>query len=183
MELELELISKSELKLMKLNNIKQILEYNCVRIPKNIEKNLLFELNNITDRKLNVHISFLVDHKSKNIISHGFNFYFKTKKYPFSIHAEINTINKFYKKNTDNYLKKTKKILFIFKISKTGVLGLSKPCRGCANFLSNNYDNLNLSKIYYSVLNENMIELTKEDLLNLENFEYSTGISNKNIKY
>ena len=167
---------------MQLTNIKEILGMDDVIIPTNIENNILFELKNIKKNKYSVHIGFLIDNRSKNIISYGFNFYFKTKSFPFSIHAEINTINKYYKKNLNN-LKKIKKKLFIFKISKTGVLGLSKPCKSCANFLLNNYDNLNLSKIYYSITDNKMVELDKRDLIKLENFNYSTGISNKSDKY
>ena len=72
---------------MQLTNIKEILGMDDVIIPTNIENNILFELKNIKKNKYSVHIGFLIDNRSKNIISYGFNFYFKTKSFPFSIHA------------------------------------------------------------------------------------------------
>ena len=69
---------------------------------------------------------------------------------------------------------KSKKILLIVKVSKTGVIGHSRPCKNCANFILNNYNNINLNKIYYSNKNNILEELSRDNLL-YEKFTISSG--------
>jgi hypothetical protein len=108
--------------------------------------------------------------------------YFKTNTFPFSIHAEINTINKFYKKNNTKLIK-NKKTLYVFKISKTGILGNSLCCKNCINFINNNITNLNLNDVYYSYQhNLKKIELDNINKdLNDNKFKYSSGITKKEL--
>mgnify|MGYP000321216276 FL=1 len=158
------------------NNLNEMLLNNQLILPKNIETNISFHLNNSIH--LNNHISFIVDKSSKIILSYGFNYYLKSDKFPFSLHSEINTINKYYKKRITKSNLKSKKILLIFKISKTGVIGHSRPCKNCVNFILNNYDNLNINKIYYSNKNNQLEYLTKENLLK-DNFTISSGFNKR----
>lgn len=155
-----------------IENISNILLKRNIILPSNIEKSISFSLQNSIH--LNNHVSFIIDKTNKNILAYGFNYYLKSNKFPFSLHSEINTINKYYKKKMTKNIIKCKKILIIFKVSKTGVIGNSRPCQNCVNFILNNYSNLNLNKIYYSNRENILKELTKENLLH-GNFTISSG--------
>lgn len=159
-----------------IHNIMQIFSDNNLTLPDNIANSISFHLNN--SNCLHNHISFIINKNNNKIISYGFNYYLKTDTFPFSLHSEINTINKYYKKKITTNLFKNKKILIIVKISKTGIIGNSKPCKNCANYILNNFDNLNLYKIYYTFKNNILIELTKNELLN-DNFKISAGFKKK----
>jgi tRNA(Arg) A34 adenosine deaminase TadA len=141
-----------------------------------LQSNLIYDISyNLTNNTyINKHLSLLVDYKTKKIITYGFNYYLKSDKFPFSLHSEINTINKHYKKRLNKHIIKSKKILLIIKLSKIGIIGNSKPCQNCANFIYNNYDNLNLYKVMYSTQNNELEELNKLDLLYKE-FKISAG--------
>lgn len=160
-------------------NLIKLLEKYQIYLPSNILYDISYSLEN--NQYLNKHLSLLVDYKRKNIITYGFNYYLKSNKFPFSLHSEINTINKHYKKNLTKNIIKSKKILIIIKLSKIGIIGNSKPCQNCANYIINNYTNLNLTKIYYSTQLNTLEELTKNDLLNNE-FKLSAGFKQGFIK-
>jgi hypothetical protein len=149
-----------------------LLETYHIYLPSNILYDISFNLENNT--YLNKHLSLLIDYKTKQVLTYGFNYYLKSDKFPFSLHSEINTINKHYKKKLTKNLIKTKKILIIIKLSKIGIIGNSKPCQNCANYIYNNYDNLNLSKILYSTQLNTLEYLTKIDLLK-QDFKLSAG--------
>ncbi len=149
-----------------------LLEQYNIYLPSNLLYDISYNLTNNT--YINKHLSLIVDYKTKQIITYGFNYYLKSDKFPFSLHSEINTINKHYKKRLNKNIIKSKKILLIIKLSKIGIIGNSKPCQNCANFIYNNYDNLNLYKIMYSTQNNELEELTKRDLLYKE-FKISAG--------
>lgn len=162
-------------KITNLNNTLELMTllntYN-INLPSNIIFDISFNLFNSTYN--NKHVSLLIDYKSNNIITYGFNYYLKTDTFPFSLHSEINTINKHYKKKNTKNNNKSKKILIILKISKMGTLGNSKPCQNCANYIVNNYNNLNLTKVYYSTKEKTLEELNKNDLTN-QKFKLSAG--------
>lgn len=153
-------------------NIIKLLEKFDIHIPSNILYDISFNLFNNTYS--NKHVSLLINQKTKEIITYGFNYYLKSDKFPFSLHSEVNTINKHYKKKLTKHIMKSKKILIILKVSKIGVIGNSKPCRNCANYIYNNFNNLNLSKIYFSIKGNQLEELTEEDLVH-KNFKLSAG--------
>ena len=156
-----------------------LLEPYNIQIPQNILYDISFNLNN--NKYIHKHLSFLVDAKNGNILTYGFNYYLNSIKFPFSLHSEVNVVNKYYKKNlTKNVNKYYKKNLFVIKLSKTGFIGNSKPCIHCANFLYNNFDNLKLSKIYYSTKINDLEELTKKDLKSKE-FKLAAGFRKHNI--
>jgi len=99
------------------------------------------------------HACLLLDEHGE-LLSYGCNEYYKGQSFPFTLHAEINCINRFYSrkmKQKNSYIKGRKKILIIIRLSKKILkLGQSKPCTRCHNFIENNIDNLNLKKIIYS---------------------------------
>ncbi len=137
--------------------------------PSKIKNNILFNLSN--NKYVNKHFSFLLDLKTNRILCYDTNIYFKSDSFPFSIHAEIQSINRYYKSKT---LSKNKKILLVVKLSKTGIIGNSKCCLNCMRFIRNNFDNLNLKKIYYSILGNELVELSRDDLID-KNFHRSKG--------
>ncbi len=147
-------------------------EYNII-IPSNILYDISFNLNN--NKYLHKHISFLVNAKTNEILNYGFNYYLNSNKFPFSLHSEVNAINKYYKKKLTKNIIKVKKYLFIVKLSKIGIIGNSKPCKHCANYIYNNYDNIKLTKIYYSTKLNKLEELSKNDLLIQTNFKIAAG--------
>lgn len=153
-------------------NLLNILEKYNIYLPSNILYDISYNLTNNT--YINKHLSLIVDYKTKKVITYGFNYYLKSDKFPFSLHSEINTINKHYKKRLNKNIIKSKKLLLIIKLSKIGVIGNSKPCQNCANYIYNNYDNLNLYKILYSTPNNELEELNKQDLIYKE-FKISAG--------
>lgn len=143
-----------------------------IQIPANILYDISFNLNN--NKYLHKHISILVNAKTGSIITYGFNYYLNSVKFPFSLHSEVHAINKYYKRNLSKNMMKIKKNLFIIKLSKIGIIGNSKPCINCANYIYNNYDNLKLSKIYYSTKQNILEELSKKDLTS-NNFKIAAG--------
>jgi len=167
-------------------NLINLLEKYKIFLPSNILYNISINMSNSS--YLHKHISLLIDIKEKQVITYGFNYYLKSNKFPYSLHSEINTINKHYKKKLIKPIMRSKKILVILKISKTGIIGCSKPCQNCANYIYNNFDNLNLINVLYST-KENILEsLSKIDLLN-DDFKISAGFkknpnksNNQNVK-
>lgn len=147
-----------------------------------LKKNILYDISiNINHKKNNNHLTLIIDKTSREVLSYGFNYFLKADCFPFSLHSEINTINKFLKKRINH---KSKKIMIILKISKTGCIGMSKPCKNCAKYINENYDTLKLSNIYYSYKKERefkMLELSKDELEKYNTFKISSGF--KHIKY
>ena len=161
-----------------INQLIELLEPYNIQISQNILYDISFNLNN--NKYLHKHISFLVNAKNGNILTYGFNYYLNSIKFPFSLHSEVNVVNKYYKKSLTKNLMKIKKNLFVIKLSKIGIIGNSKPCIHCANFLYNNFDNIKLSKIYYSTKQKNLEELSKKDL-KLKNFKIASGFKKHNM--
>jgi cytidine deaminase len=97
------------------------------------------------------HVSILIDMAGK-IISYGHNEYYNNNKsYPFSLHAEISCLNKYYSKKIKQYMKNREKILLVLRLSKKiKKLGESKPCKQCHNYIINNMENINIKKVIYS---------------------------------
>lgn len=145
------------------NDIKAILESNNIHMKESIYKNLSMLLN-ADDR--HTHVAFLLD-KNHNVLSYQSNIYFKTNTYPYSQHAEVGTIIKYYSSKIMNQNHNNKKILLVIKL-KSKKLGSSKPCQNCANFILNNWDNLKLKQIIYSDGNGNLNILDKNNLINDE---------------
>lgn len=165
-------IKEKNTDLNNINILKELLDNYNIILPSNILFNISFNIYNSTYN--NKHVCLLIDSKTYNVITYGFNYYLKTDTFPFSLHSEINTINKHYKKKLTKNIIKSKKILVILKISKTGTIGNSKPCQNCANYIFNNYNNLNLIKVLYSTQQKTLEELKKNDL-SKKNFKLSAG--------
>lgn len=166
---------------MYLDNIKSILEKECVFLSEKIYYSLERELETRSNNKYKSsnHICFLIENKNNELLTHAFNIFFKTNTFPFSLHSEINTINKYYKKTLSKSSLKSKKKLIVIKVSKIGIIGHSKPCLSCANFIYNNMGNLNITDVLYST-SENKLESLKRDELILDNFKLSSGSSRRN---
>lgn len=164
--------------LINTQNLITLLENYKIQISNNILYDISFNLNN--NKYLHKHISFLINSKTNEIITYGFNYYLNSNKFPFSLHSEVNTINKYYKRNINKNINKVKKILIIIKISKIGIIGNSKPCQHCANFIYNNFDNLKLYKIFYSTNKEKLEELKKYDLIT-KDFKIAAGFKKHSL--
>jgi len=160
-----------------IDNTKNILESYNINICDKMLKSINIELINRNKKKDNTsdHVCFIIDYKSKEILSYSFNIYYKSDKFPFSIHSEINTITKYYKTTKlDKNKYKSKKFLVVLKITKSGKLSSSKPCQACANYINNNVDNLNLMHVYYSTEFNDLAKLEITDLQS-DIFRYSSG--------
>ncbi len=119
------------------------------------------------------HVSLLMD-SSFNLIAYGHNEYFHGQSYPFTTHAEINCLAKYYSKKLKPYVKSREKILVVMRVSsKIKKLGQSKPCKKCQNYIVNNMQNINIKKIIYSTP-EAFISLKANKLSELETI-YSSG--------
>lgn len=159
-----------------ISNIINILSTINVEIDNKILLDIQTELSlrSLIKSKSSNHVSFLIDYKSKEVLAFSFNLYYKSQKFPYSIHSEINTINKYYKKDIKKNTQKSKKILIILKISKSGNIGNSKPCTSCANYISNNFQNLNLINVYYSNEFSLLEKLDKNNFI-YDSFKKSSG--------
>ncbi len=75
-------------------SIQEVLENHSI----NLKPSAYTEIDMLYKRKgKHTHIAFLLD-KNNNILTYRSNVYFKTKSFPFSQHAEINTIINYYSK-------------------------------------------------------------------------------------
>lgn len=155
-------------------NLEQMFQSLAIDLPKNIKDDVQRILK--SNEYINKHFCFLIDLKTNNILCYDTNIYFKSKSFPYSMHAEIQTIIKYYKSKT---LNKNKKALLVVKLSATGIVGNSRCCLNCSRFLKNNFDLLNLKKIYFSAMKTNkLVELTKSDL-HAEDFRRSKGFQSR----
>lgn len=121
----------------------------------------------------NKHFCFIAS--NGNIVCYDTNTFMQTTSFPFSRHAEVNAVCKLYSTRKINRVNKI--VLVVVKLSTTGVIGNSRCCTHCANFLFNNYDNLNLKAIHYSMPTE-MITLKKTDL-ETGDFNVSSGYARR----
>jgi hypothetical protein len=70
-----------------------------------------------------------------------------------------------------------KKFIIVFRLSKSGLIGMSKPCLGCATGMHSFKKKINLSYILYSniidghtvLIREEITELIKDTSLQLSN--------------
>ncbi len=139
-------------------------------LSNNAKNDLSFSLRNNSD--INKHFAFLLDLKTNKILCYDLNVYLKAAVFPFSIHAEIQVITKYYRSSKS--VNKNKKALLVVKISKTGVLSNSRCCLNCMRFIRNNFENLNLKAVYYSANMRELTKLSRRDLID-EAFKHSKG--------
>lgn len=159
---------------MDTDNIEMLLNFLNITLTKNIINDISFYLNKCN--YTNNHVSFIVDANTRQVIFHKFNVFYKSNQFPYSSHSEVEGVKHFLKKykTRHNY-----KIIFIvIKITKTGKIGNSKPCKHCANFLYNHLSNMNIDKIFYSTPNNCLVNLDKDSLRN-NNFKLSSGFSRR----
>ena len=133
------------------------------------------EFNLMHNKYVNKHFAFIVDSKTGKVICHDSNVYYKYS-FPISQHAEVKTICKYY--SNVRSIPRQKKHLIVVKISKTGCLSNSKCCINCVRFIRNNYENLLLKNIYYSIDEETLGCLNRDDLYR-KDFCLSKGYSSR----
>lgn len=160
-----------------IRNLEAMFDSLGVILPDNIKRNVKFNLE--YNKYINKHYSFILDLKTNKVLCYDFNIYFKSDSFPFSIHAEVQSIVHYYKSKSIN---KNKKALIVVKMSRTGIMGNSKCCLNCIRFIRNNIDNLNLKKVYYSTEDNILVELSKDDLVD-ENFRLSKGFNYRNRSF
>jgi deoxycytidylate deaminase len=86
------------------------------------------------------HGAIVLDKKG-NIISSGYNRKIKYYNHKFTIHAEVDAINKL-KKNKIGDLT----LIVVRVVTKQKILALSKPCNSCDDYIRKK----NVSMVYYS---------------------------------
>lgn len=145
----------------KMAEFKMIMESYGIHMKDSIYANLSM-LSRSPER--HTHVAFLLD-KHHNVLSYKPNVYFKTKTFPYSQHAEIAAIINYYSKKVIRPTNNNNKILIVIKL-KTKTLGSSKPCKYCAAFILNNWDNLKLKQVIYSNIQGELNILEKNDLIN-----------------
>ncbi len=121
-------------------------------------------------KHVNIHFAFIVDMKTGTILCHGNNIY-HTNTYPYSIHAEVQTIVKYCR---NKRMSGNKKMLLVVRITKKGTLTNSRCCSNCVEFIRGHADHIGIQRVYYSSTNDTLDMLTKKDLTD-EDFEYSSG--------
>ena len=141
----------------------------------NVKFNIALTLKN--NEYQNNHVSFLLDTKFNKIEAYAFNAFYATDSWPYSIHAEVSAILKYYR-NSNKPLNNNKKILLTVKLSKTGVIGNSKPCINCVRYIKDNFDNLNLKNIYFSTEHRTLESINKDGLIE-SNFRFSKAALKK----
>lgn len=158
------------------DNIKPLLDYLNVDTPANVTKDISFYLSSC--KHVNNHISFIVDVNSRRIIFYKFNVFYNSTKFPYSSHSEVEGIKHYLKKYKSRH--NSKIIFIVVKVSKTGKIGNSKPCKYCAIHLHNHFSNINIDSIFYSTNDNELVSLNKNSLLNNE-FKISAGFNRKFI--
>lgn len=144
-----------------------------VYIGENTYERILTDINAKTNRSERFHVAILIDEFS-TILSYGVNEYHKTDSYPFSKHAEINCLTKYYGKKLKDWEKSRKKTLIIIRLSPKRLrLGNSAPCRHCACYIENNMENINIKKIIYTT--PEGLEIKKSKDFNAGECKLSSG--------
>ena len=124
------------------------------------------------------HIACIFSHNSSNtyILSYGMNEYFCNRNCG-SLHAESSVLNKLkpLKKKSRNK-KHVKKIdLLVIKTTKTGKLGMSKPCINCIIHMLDlpKKKGYNIKNVLFSTHDGNIISTTLKDLVIDDNHHVS----------
>jgi cytidine deaminase len=98
------------------------------------------------------------------ILAKGQNYYLPSMKTHNSIHAEHDAINNLPALPKNKKLKKVE--LLVIRSSKTGVLGMSKPCEHCLQIIKLASDKgYYINKVYYSTIDGNIDKSSVDELL------------------
>lgn len=119
----------------------------------------------------NIHFAFIIDLKRREILYYDNNVYHTNVSYPFSRHAEVQAIVKYFR---NKQVSNNKKALLVVRITKSGTLTNSRCCRNCVDFIREHVDDMRLHRVYYSSASNTIDMLTKKDLVSA-NFMYSSG--------
>lgn len=116
------------------------------------------------------HVSLLICNDTGKLLSYGRN-WLSESSCKYSLHSEVDCINRFYYKKK---LPSGKKTLLNIRLSrKIQKIGNSKPCTNCKNYLLHHKDSLNLEKIIYTT-SEELVTVDSDNLEDLET-KLSTG--------
>lgn len=157
-------------------SIKHVLESNSIYLKQSIytEMDMLY-----SKRDKHTHIAFLLD-KNNNILSYRPSIQFKTNSFPFSQHAEINTIINYYSKHESKKINNSAKKLVVVKLGPN-CFRMSKPCKHCANFIANNWSNLKLKEVLYSNNDGELVSLSRAEILDSDEFHLSSANNRLNM--
>jgi hypothetical protein len=153
----------------------------------NLSKNIINEIYfHMIYNNLYSHVSFLINNKTNKLLSYGINYQNVNKNNKLkTIHSEIDCINKYLKNkrrriyNTEDI--KSNKTIINIRLSKTGVLGTSTPCKSCYNTISNYITDLNI--IYIDYTDEFSINKKINFFKLKDNTKYSNGRKNNKNNY
>jgi hypothetical protein len=124
--------------------------------------------NNQTRSKDYIHLCFYIPCKESwdNLVAYGENNTRRCSNGLPSTHAEIDGLRKMkmYQTNNPKRIRETYDIVVI-RFSKTGKLGISRPCLHCLKTLYSS--NINIKYVYYSTGNNN--EIVRERLIDMLN--------------
>jgi deoxycytidylate deaminase len=133
-----------------------------------------------------VHVAIIFNKRTKQLLSWSLNEKlndggFKNNvKIRHSIHAEMNAIYKYrervHKNKLTNSMIRGNKVMFVFRISKSGLIGNSLPCTGCSNHLNKGFD-IGITSLLYSNENRRLTLTLIHDLLINANVRFSKGDS------
>ena len=156
-----------------IESLKTLLSLEKIYITESIYSRILTDIENKNTRSERFHVAIITDEYS-NVLSYGINEYHKTNSYPFTTHAEINCMTKYYGKRFRKGEKDKKKFLIIIRLSPKKLrLGNSAPCKHCACYIENNMENINIKKIIYST--PEGIEVIKSKNFYNEDCKISSG--------
>jgi len=117
------------------------------------------------------HISILMCSESGKLLSMGRNWLTLGSETKYSVHSEVDCVNRFYYKKT---LPSCRKIMLNIRLSKKiQKVGNSKPCTHCRNFILHHKNTLNLEKVIYTT-GDDLVTVISEDLESMET-KLSTG--------
>jgi deoxycytidylate deaminase len=135
-----------------------------------------------------IHIAFIFNKRNKQLLSWSFNEKIREneiknknkKSIRHSVHAEMNAIYKYrervHKNKLTNSMIRGNKTMFVFRVSKSGLIGNSLPCTGCSNHL-NKEIKIGITALMYSNENRQLTLTLIRDLLTNSNVHVSSGDS------
>lgn len=156
-----------------IESIKELLSSEKVYLDDSTYNKIITDIENKKLKAERFHVAILIDEYC-NVLSYGINDYYKSNSYPFTTHAEISCLTKYYSKRFRKGEQERKKTLIIIRLSpKRLKLGQSAPCKHCARYIENNMENINIKKIIYS--KPDGIEVKKSKHFNVEDYRISSG--------
>ena len=156
-------------------------------LPSNTDIDLLHNgkvKSNLCNCDTSKHIAIVIKNGCDlNPLSYGFNTYDDSRS-DGTIHAEINAINNLIT-HAANKKRLTKIDILVIRTSKTGKIGMSKPCIKCIIDLSTlpQRKGYILKNIFYSNSEGLIVKTTLRSLIDNRDFHISRYYLNRNFKF